>query len=135
MQRSLQKQHSTLASVATGVRRARLEVGYHRISVSHQSCEHEYFADGTCVENGGVAALVLGDAHVDFIDPGVVLATFTGPDAMVKALKPAMLDTRIGKNESRNTISNLGVYPKPNQMMNNGAMAILGTICRNTTTG
>lgn len=91
MERSLQKQHSTLASVATGVRRARLEVGYHCISVSHQSCEHEYFADGTCVENGGVAALVLGDAHVDFIDPGVVLATFTGPDAMVKALKPAML--------------------------------------------
>ena len=50
-------------------------------------------------------------------------------------LKPAMLATTIGKNESRNTISSLGVKPKPNQMMNSGAIAIFGMICRNTTTG
>ena len=50
-------------------------------------------------------------------------------------LKPAMLDTTIGKNDSRNTSSSFGVKPKPNQMMNSGAIAIFGTICRNTITG
>jgi hypothetical protein len=50
-------------------------------------------------------------------------------------LKPAMLATTIGKNESRNTIRSLGVKPKPNQMMNSGAIAIFGMICRKTTTG
>ncbi len=50
-------------------------------------------------------------------------------------LNPAMLDTTIGKNDSRNTSSSFGVKPKPNQMMNSGAIAIFGTICRNTITG
>ena len=38
-------------------------------------------------------------------------------------------------NEGRGSISTLGVRPKPNQMMNSGAIAIFGMICRNTTTG
>ena len=50
-------------------------------------------------------------------------------------LKPARLDTTIGKNDSRNTSSSFGVKPKPNQMMNSGAIAIFGMICRNTITG
>ena len=37
-----------------------------------------------------------------------------------------MLDTTIGKNDSRNTSSSFGVKPKPNQMMNSGAIAIFG---------
>lgn len=37
------------------------------------------------------AALVMGDTHVDFVDPDVVRATFTDDDAMVKALRPEEL--------------------------------------------
>ncbi len=50
-------------------------------------------------------------------------------------LKPAMLATTIGKKQSRNTTRSFGVKPKPNQMMNSGATAIFGMICRNTITG
>ena len=50
-------------------------------------------------------------------------------------MKPAIDAITIGKNDSRNTSSSFGVKPKPNQMMNSGATAIFGTICRNTTTG
>ena len=50
-------------------------------------------------------------------------------------LNPAMLATTIGKKDNRNTTSSLGVKPNPNQMMNSGATAILGTICKNTMTG
>ena len=50
-------------------------------------------------------------------------------------LKPTMLATTIGKNESRKTSSSLGVKPNPNQMMKSGAMAIFGTICRKTIAG
>lgn len=32
-------------------------------------------------------ALVMGDSHIEFIDPGVVAATFKGPGSIVKALK------------------------------------------------
>ena len=46
-----------------------------------------------------------------------------------------MLLTTIGKKLRRNTSSNLGVKPKPNQMMKSGAIAILGTIWRNTIKG
>ena len=38
----------------------------------------------------GVEALVMGDTHVDFIDPGVFEATF-GDAGMIKALKPKKL--------------------------------------------
>ena len=50
-------------------------------------------------------------------------------------LKPATLDTTIGKKQSRKTMSSLGAKPKPSQMMKSGAIAILGTIWRKTTTG
>jgi hypothetical protein len=43
-------------------------------------------------------------------------------------LKPAILATTIGKNESRKTRSSFGANPKPNQMMNSGAIAIFGMI-------
>ncbi len=35
-----------------------------------------------------VEALVMGDTHFEFIDPGVVKATFTAKDSIVNALKP-----------------------------------------------
>ena len=50
-------------------------------------------------------------------------------------LKPAMAATTIGKNESKKTIRTFGVNPNPNQMMNRGATAIFGTICRKTMIG
>ena len=46
-----------------------------------------------------------------------------------------MAATTTGKNDSRNTSRTFGVRPKPNQMMNSGATAIFGTICRNTSSG
>ena len=49
-------------------------------------------------------------------------------------LKPAMLLTTIGKKLRRKT-SRASRKPKPNQMMNSGAIAILGTICGNTISG
>jgi hypothetical protein len=36
-------------------------------------------------------ALIMGDTHVDFIDPSVESATFTAPDSMVNVLKPKAL--------------------------------------------
>jgi len=36
-------------------------------------------------------ALVMGDTHVDFIDPRVIAATFTAPDCMVKTIRPKNL--------------------------------------------
>ncbi len=50
-------------------------------------------------------------------------------------LNPAILDTTMGKKESRNTSSSFGVSPKPNQMMKRGAIAIFGMICRKTIAG
>jgi hypothetical protein len=38
-----------------------------------------------------VPALVMGDTHVEVIDPSVVKATFTAPDSMVKFLRPENL--------------------------------------------
>ncbi|HEY0817945.1 MAG TPA: hypothetical protein VGD46_04150 [Rhizobacter sp.] len=49
-----------------------------------------YTASGV-EDNGGIEALVMGDTHVDFVDPEVVSATFTDPDAMVKVLRPRTL--------------------------------------------
>lgn len=37
------------------------------------------------------AALVMGDTHVDFVDPAVVRATFTDAGAMVRTLRPRRL--------------------------------------------
>lgn len=37
---------------------------------------------------GGVEALVLGDLHVDYLDPDVVAATITNKDSMINLLKP-----------------------------------------------
>lgn len=38
-----------------------------------------------------IPALVMGDTHVNVIEPGVVAATFTAEDSMVKALRPEIL--------------------------------------------
>ncbi len=38
-----------------------------------------------------VPALVMGDTHVEVIDPAVVAATFTAPDSIVKSLRPEQL--------------------------------------------
>lgn len=38
-----------------------------------------------------VPALVMGDTHVEVVDPDVVAATFTGADSMVKQLRPEVL--------------------------------------------
>ena len=46
-----------------------------------------------------------------------------------------MVDTMIGKNAIRNEISTLACNPVPNQMMNTGAIATLGTICDDTSSG
>lgn len=48
------------------------------------------YGDGGIVSNIPVAALVMGDTHVGFVDPGVERATF-GPGGMVETLKPAHL--------------------------------------------
>jgi hypothetical protein len=50
----------------------------------------EYSADGPA-EAAPALALVMGDSHIEFIDPKVVKATFEGPDSMVAVLKPAAL--------------------------------------------
>lgn len=49
-----------------------------------------YSASGV-EENGGIEALVMGDSHVDFIDPEVEAATFTAPDSIVSMLTPRTL--------------------------------------------
>jgi len=49
--------------------------------------------------------------------------------------KAWMLLTTTGKNDSRNTSSTFGIRPKPNQMMNKGAMAIFGMIVKVTMAG
>lgn len=51
---------------------------------------HEY--DGKHVRRyARVPALVMGDTHVEVVDPGVVKATFTDPDSIVKVLRPEHL--------------------------------------------
>src|SRR6267142_1499667 len=50
-------------------------------------------------------------------------------------LKPATVETTTGKKPSMNAQITLGMMPKPNQTTNNGAMAILGTLCENTSRG
>lgn len=42
-------------------------------------------------KNVPVEALIMGDSHIDFIDPDVVAATFTNKDSIVKKLKPKYL--------------------------------------------
>jgi hypothetical protein len=49
-----------------------------------------YSGSGKKSEAGPAQALVMGDTHVDFIDPDVEAGTF-GPDGMVKALHPKTL--------------------------------------------
>lgn len=52
--------------------------------------DKKYTPDG--VEDAPpAAALVMGDTHVQFVDPGVVAATFTNADSIVKTLKPRQL--------------------------------------------
>lgn len=47
--------------------------------------------DGGLTRKRRVDALVMGDTHVDFIDPGALAATFTAPDSIVKTLAPRIL--------------------------------------------
>lgn len=50
----------------------------------------EYRPDG--ISHGHrVEAMVMGDSHVEFIDPGVVKATFEGDRSIVAALRPKLL--------------------------------------------
>jgi hypothetical protein len=49
-----------------------------------------YSKDGVD-NNGGVAALFMGDSHIKFIDPEVVSATFTSDNAMLKVLNPSLI--------------------------------------------
>src|SRR5437764_15346707 len=50
-------------------------------------------------------------------------------------LKPATVETTTGKKPSMNAAMTLGTMPKPNQTTNSGAIAILGTLCENTSSG
>jgi hypothetical protein len=52
--------------------------------------EHEYSAKGV-KKAPPAAALVMGDTHVDFVDPNVVKATFTNKNSIVNTLKPQHL--------------------------------------------
>lgn len=55
-------------------------------------------------------ALVMGDTHVRFVDPGVIAATLEGPDSIVHALKPRtlvwhdVLDFHSGSHHHRHKI-------------------------------
>jgi hypothetical protein len=42
-------------------------------------------------DSGPAEALVMGDTHVDVVDPRVVSATFTDPDSIVKVMQPKLL--------------------------------------------
>ena len=50
-------------------------------------------------------------------------------------LRPATVDTTIGKNEIRNTIAIFGRMPKPSQTTRIGAIATLGMVCDITRNG
>ena len=50
-------------------------------------------------------------------------------------LKPCTAETTTGKKPSRNAESTFGNMPKPNQTTNNGAIAIFGIDCENTSSG
>lgn len=51
----------------------------------------KFTEDGTIEDVPRAAALVMGDTHVDFVDPDVVKATFLGPNSMVEFLNPHRL--------------------------------------------
>ncbi|HET7674767.1 MAG TPA: hypothetical protein VFL54_04530 [Gammaproteobacteria bacterium] len=51
----------------------------------------ERFTSSGVKPAGRAAALVMGDSHIEFIDPAVVRATFTAPKSMIKTLKPRYL--------------------------------------------
>lgn len=51
-------------------------------------CDLDQEFDGRHVRKAKIKALVMGDSHVEFIDPAVVKATFTGPDSIVGTLRP-----------------------------------------------
>lgn len=48
------------------------------------------YSGAECTSTGGIAALVMGDSHVEFMDPAVAEATF-GAGGIVKTLKPEFL--------------------------------------------
>lgn len=54
-------------------------------------CDLDREYDGRHVRKARIKALVMGDSHVEFIDPAVVKATFSGPDSIVGALRPEQL--------------------------------------------
>ena len=57
---------------------------------SFMDLRHEY-SGMTVRDTQGVEALIMGDTHEEFIDPGVVAATFGCPKGIVHALRPAYL--------------------------------------------
>lgn len=54
-------------------------------------CDLDYEYSGDQVRKQRIEALVMGDSHIEFIDPNVVQATFLGADSMVKTLRPKYL--------------------------------------------
>ena len=50
-------------------------------------------------------------------------------------LKPATVDTTMGKKPSMKAQITLGIIPKPNHTTNSGAMAIFGMLCEKTSSG
>src|SRR3982751_6410921 len=50
-------------------------------------------------------------------------------------LKPCTAETTTGKKPSRKAEITFGIMPKPNHTTNNGAIAIFGTDCENTSSG
>ena len=54
-------------------------------------CDLDYEYRARERERAAIAALVMGDSHIKFIDPRVVQATFIGRNSMVRKLRPAQL--------------------------------------------
>lgn len=52
---------------------------------------YEYTDTGAKLVKGAVQALVMGDTHVEFVDPKVEKATFIGKNSIVQSLKPRYL--------------------------------------------
>src|SRR4051812_29957621 len=50
-------------------------------------------------------------------------------------LKPITVDTTTGKKPSRKALITFGKMPKPNHTTNSGAIATLGMLCENTSSG
>jgi hypothetical protein len=51
------------------------------------------------------------------------------------AANPSMSPTVIGKNVTRAITTTFGNSPNPNQMISNGAIAMIGSVCEATSSG